>query len=148
MNRTHLAVAASLLLTVALAACGASSGDNQAVSAPSEGGAGGAAGMCLEGAEDCIDTPQLLSEEPVAIDETGLKQFRRDAKYYLGRPQNELTELIRIARIDGEQFALTEDYQVGRITVELDDVEDNGTPIVTSATVELPEGPETFTLKE
>ena len=148
MNRTNLVVTAGLLLAMGLAACGGQSADDTVVSAPSGAGAGGAAGMCLEGTEDCIDTPQLASEEPVAIDETGIKQFRRDAKYYLGRPQDELTELIRIGRIDDEQFALTEDYRVGRITVELDDVNDDGKPIVTSSTVELPDGPETFKLKE
>lgn len=106
------------------------------------------AGICAQDQTDCVDTPQLASDEPVAIDETGIKQLRRDAKYYLGRSRNELPEPIRIGRIGNEHFALTEDYRVGRITVELDDVDGNGTPIVTSATVELPDGPETFELKK
>jgi hypothetical protein len=149
MNRTRLTVAAvSVIATMALTGCAAQTSSRTTVSAPSGGGAGGAAGMCAEGATDCVDTPQLLSEEPVAIDETGIKQFRRDAKYYLGRSQDELNETIRIGRIGDEQFALTEDYRAGRITVELDKVDGKGEPIVTSATVELPDGPETFKLKD
>ena len=146
MNRISLTIAAAAL-TLGLSGCAAQGGDRAVASAPN-GGAGGAAGMCAEGTTDCVDTPQLLSEEPVAIDETGIRQFRKDAKYYLGRSQDELTELIRVGRIDDEQFALTEDYRVGRITVELDDLEGNGEPVVTSATVELPDGPETFKLKK
>lgn len=38
---------------------------------------------------------------------------------------------------------LTEDYVIGRMTVELDEVD--GEFIVTSVTVELPEMPESFT---
>ena len=147
MNRTRLLVASAVMLAIGLAGCGAPSPDDTAVSAPA-GGSGAAAGACLEGEPDCIDTPQLASDEPVPIDETGIEQFRRDAKFYLGRKQSELNELIRIGRIDDEQFMLTEDYRVGRITVELDDVKDNGKPIVTSATVELPDGPETFKLQK
>ena len=146
MNRVGTTLAV-LVLVMALVACAASSPEEIAVSTPAAG-SGAIAGMCAEGATDCVDTPQLLSDEPVAIDETGIRQFRKDAKYYLGRDQDELTELIRIARIDDEQFALTDDYQVGRITVELDDVKGNGKPIVTSSTIELPDGPETFELEE
>ena len=146
MNRVSLVVAFAGVLAIGLPACAAQSPDGTAVSMPGGSGAGPAAGMCAEGQPDCVDTPQLASDQPVAIDETGIEQFRKDAKYYLGRDQDELNELIRVARIDDEQFALTDDYQVGRITVELDDVEGDGSPIVTSATVELPDGPETFTL--
>lgn len=139
------------VLTLATAACGAQSGEDTAVSAPAAAaptgdGSGGAAGTCLEGASDCVDTPQLNSGEPVTIDETGIQQLRRDAKFYLGKGRGELNETIRIARVDDEQFALTEDYRIGRITVELDTVQ--GKPTVTSATVELPDGPETFKLKK
>ena len=108
------------------------------------GDPGGIAGMCAEGAPNCDDTPQGTGD-PMPIDETGIRQFRRDAKFYLGKPKSEVPELIRIARIDDEQFALTEDYQIGRITVELDDLSDG--PIVTKSTVELPDGPESFSLK-
>lgn len=145
MNRTGLVLAAAAL-AMTLAACGAQRTDSATGSAPTGGNVGQVAGACAQDQPDCVDTPQLGSDEPVQIDETGVKQFRRDARYYLGRTQDELTEHIRIARIDDERFMLTEDYQVGRITVELDDVD--GTPIVTSATVELPSGPETFELEQ
>jgi hypothetical protein len=144
MNRSGLFVAAVAALALGSAACGLWSTDSRTVSSS----AGGAAGMCAEGQPDCVDTPQLNDGEPVAMDKTGIRQSRRDAKFYLGRKQSELNELIRIARIDDEQFMLTEDYRIGRITVELDDIDDNGKPIVTSATVELPDGPETFKLQK
>lgn len=147
MNRTIRAVAAALL-ALGLTACGAPSAGGTTAASPTGGGSGPAAGICAQEQPDCVDTPQLASDEPVAIDETGIKQFRRDAKYYLGRKQSELTEFIRIGRIDEEQFMLTEDYQVGRITVELDTLKGDDKPVVTSATVELPDGPETFTLEK
>lgn len=144
MNRMTLVAA----MAVVLAACGSLNADDTAVSAPSGDIAVGAAGMCAQDEPDCVDTPQLTSGDPVPVDDTGIKQLRRDAKYYLGRGEDELTEQIRIGRVDNEQFALTEDYRIGRITVELDTPEGEDTPIVTSATVELPEGPETFTLEQ
>lgn len=147
MNRSSLVIATAGL-AMALTGCGAQAGDDAVASAPSDPGAGGVAAMCAQDQPDCVDTPQLASDEPVAIDETAVEQFRRDAKYYLGRPRDEVPELIRIARIDDDDFAVTDDYQVGRITVELDDVDGDGNPVVTSATVELPDGPETFELEE
>ena len=149
MNRMNsIAAGLVLLAAVLLAACGQPANDAASGEPTTAAGdPGAAAGMCMEGATDCVDTPQLNSDEPVPIDETGVRQFRKDAKYYLGRPQSELTELIRVARIDDEQMALTEDYAIGRITVELDTVDKGEEPIVTSATVELPDGPETFELQ-
>ena len=147
-RRPTLAMGFVLLATVMLVACGEAVSDTPA-GAPSDAAAdpGPAAGMCLAGATECVDTPQLNGDEPVEIDETGVEQLRKDAQFYLGRPRSELTELIRVARIDDNQRAVTEDYQVGRITVELDTPETGGEPIVTSATVELPDGPETFELE-
>lgn len=146
MNRSRMFVTAAVLLAMGSAGCGAQGADSVAVSTPTGGGAAPVAGMCTQEEPDCVDTPQLASDEPVAIDETGVRQLRRDAKFYLGREQHELNERIRIGRIDDEHFVLTDDYRIGRITVELDDVNGRGTPIVTSATVELPDGPETFHL--
>lgn len=148
MNRTRLVVAAAVMLGMGLAACGVPSADGATGSATNGDGSGAVAGMCAQDQPDCVDAPQLGADEPVQIDETGIQQFRRDAKFYLGREQHELNEFVRIVRIDDEQFMLTEDYRVGRISVEMDDVKADGTPIVTSATVELPDGPETFELKE
>lgn len=164
----------AVLLSLGLAACGtnvvadggegeaAASGDSatsgdDATSGDANGNAGAPAGdeavgsdaiagMCAQEQPDCIDTPELTDGEPVEIDETGIEQFRRDASAYLGATRDELPETIRIGRIDDEQMALTEDYQIGRITVELDDLNGDGNPVVTSATVELPDGPETVEL--
>lgn len=82
MRRSHLvaAVATALLVTAcgnALEPAGSTgsgspddppsdTGDDGGGSAGDEGAAGGAAGACLEGTEDCVDTPGL---EPHAGDE-------------------------------------------------------------------------------
>jgi hypothetical protein len=68
---------------------------------------------------------------------------RERAREVLGTPEDELDPDVRIARRGDEGFMLTEDYVLGRITVELD--EEGGTFVVTQATVELPDGPEIFT---
>ena len=52
---------------------------------------------------------------------------------------------VRIARRGDEFFILTDDYVLGRSTVELDD-DGNGYRVV-SVTVELPDQPETFGLE-
>jgi hypothetical protein len=150
MTRIRLVIAVLAVVTmVGLAACGTAAQDvGSAVSEPVDDGGDAVAGACLEGEPDCIDTPQLAEGEPVEIDETGIAQFRRDAQHYLGATQDELSEHVRIGRIGDEHMALTEDYQIGRITVELDDIDGDGTPVVTSATVELPDGPETFELDQ
>jgi hypothetical protein len=132
-------VGATLILTLVLAACATATD----ASGPSDD-ADPAAGMCPQDQPDCIDTPQLADDEPVTIGEEGVEQLRRDARFYLGLPQDDLNELVRIGRIGDEHMALTDDYVVGRITVELDEVD--GRAIVTSSTVELPDGPETFDL--
>ncbi|HVM18972.1 MAG TPA: hypothetical protein VM307_03325 [Egibacteraceae bacterium] len=138
------------VLLIGAAACGpqdAAAGGASA-DAPVADDADPAAGICAADQPDCVDTPQLNDDEPVAVDQTGIKQFRRDARFYLGRPQTELSEFVRIGRIDDEHMMLTEDYRIGRITVELDTLDGADAPVVTSATVELPDGPETFRLKE
>lgn len=139
----------TLLFAMTLAACGeAGSGPAASERTAAATDPGAAAGACPQDDPECVDTPQLNSDEPVEINETGVEQLRKDAKFYLGRPQGELNERIRISRIDDAQMAVTEDYRVGRITVELDTPESGGEPIVTSATVELPDGPETFKLEQ
>lgn len=133
--------AAGVVLAVGLAACAPGA---ETTASGTAGDAGAAAGVCPQDRPDCIDTPQLTDDEEVTIDETGIEQFRRDAQFYLGAQQSELNETVRVGRIGDEHMALTDDYVIGRITVELDDVD--GEVVVTSATVELPDGPETFHL--
>ena len=77
-------------------------------------------------------------------DEFPVEQTRNDAHGLLGRFEADLPADVRIARKGAEQFALTEDYVLGRFTVELDDDGDGFR--VTSVTVELPDGPETLEL--
>ncbi|HUF76864.1 MAG TPA: hypothetical protein VMM35_11330 [Longimicrobiales bacterium] len=148
MTRIRLLMAvATALMTIGLAAC-ATAPDSAGTGDPDPPGGEAIAGMCAQEEPDCVDTVELLDDEPVTVDETAIEQFRRDAQFYLGASEGELTELIRVARIGDERFALTEDYVIGRITVELDDLDGGGAPVVTSATVELPDGPETFELEE
>ena len=148
MTRSNLLIAAvAVIMTMGSAACGTAADGAEAPSSDAvDSGGDTAAGMCPQEEPDCIDTPELADDEPVAIDETGIEQLRRDAQFYLGAQQDALNEHVRIGRIGDEHLALTEDYRIGRITVELDDLDGDGIPVVTSATVELPDGPETFEL--
>ena len=77
-------------------------------------------------------------------DEFPVDQAIADAHGLLGRNEADLPADVRIARKGADQFALTEDYVLGRFTVELDDDGDGFR--VTSVTVELPAGPETLDL--
>ena len=96
-----------------------------------------AAGACHVSNPDCDDTV-----EPGEGDDMPVELMRSSAQELLGTPEAELSEEIRVARRGEEQFALTEDYVIGRMTVELDPGDDGY--VVTAVTVELPEGPETF----
>lgn len=82
--------------------------------------------------------------DPDRGDEASPSDAARDeARSLLGEPESELGTEVRVARRGEETFFLTEDYVLGRITVELED-DGSGTYVVTSASVELPDGPETF----
>jgi hypothetical protein len=165
-TRAALLLAGLLLSAAGLTACG--DDDVQTATEGSEDAAGAAddqpmadpaAGMCLEGATDCMDTPMdpdeavsspadgggAIGSPGAADDEYPSEAARQRAQEQLGRPEGELEADIRIGRRGEEQMMLTEDYQLGRITVELDD-DGSGAFVVTQATVELPDGPETFTL--
>jgi hypothetical protein len=50
---------------------------------------------------------------------------------------------VRVGRIDDESFALTEDYVIDRMTLELD-TDADGKTVVTRVIVELDGGPQTF----
>jgi hypothetical protein len=69
-------------------------------------------------------------------------EAREQARGFLGMGEDDLPEEVRIGRRGEEIFMLTEDYVLGRSTVELDDDGDGFR--VSSVTVELPDGPETF----
>jgi hypothetical protein len=70
--------------------------------------------------------------------------LREEAQALLGVAEADLGDRARVGRRGDEQMMLTEDYRVGRFTVELDD-DGTGTFVVTTVTVELAEAPETFT---
>ncbi len=52
---------------------------------------------------------------------------------------------IRTGRVDDEQYMVTEDYVIDRMTLEYDTPEDGGEPVVTVVVIELEDGPRTFT---
>ncbi len=107
------------------------------------------AGMCAEDTPDCVDTVVVGDEEdpdghdPVG-DEFDSQSATTQAEALLGLSETELGPDVRIGRRGEEQMMLTEDYVLGRMTVELD-INDMDEWIVTAVTVELPDGPETFT---
>lgn len=125
MRRTPLVIAA-LAMTALLAAC-----DDPAEQVTTSN-PGPAAGMCLEGATDCNDMGVSPEDATTA------------AESFLGLTQAELADDVRIARIGEEWFPVTEDYVIGRTTVELDPDAD-GTPRVTTVVIELEDGPITVT---
>ncbi|MAT03694.1 MAG: hypothetical protein CL424_01450 [Acidimicrobiaceae bacterium] len=143
LRRVRRLAAPTLIGALALTACG-SSDDEQVDSDPVSTTIPGAAGdTCLEGAADCDDTAAPADGgDPDAVDEG---EFIREAEGLLGVAESELPDDVRVARRGDESFALTEDYVIGRITVELDDTDGSGYRVVT-ATVELTEGPQTFEL--
>ena len=138
LARSVALLGALLLAAAALGACGddddvrtgtddVSTDPDDRVSSPADGGS--------------VDPPSQG-------DETFPSEAARErARDQLGRPESDLGPDVRVGRRGDEQMALTEDYVLGRITVELDD-DGSGTVVVTQATVELPGGPETFTLDD
>lgn len=119
MNRTFLATGLTVL-ALTLAACGGSDSTGDVVMDDSAG-----------------------QEEP-AGDVYDSDAARAEAEALLGLTEAELDPDVRISRRGEEQMMLTEDYVLGRMTVELD-INDMDEWIVTAVTVELPDGPETFT---
>lgn len=155
MQRKFLAVGL-LVLAFSLAACGGSD-------TATDTGADPAAGTCLEGTPDCDDTgildgspggerclPEAVDcndtpgqqEEP-AGDVFDSEAAIAQAESLLGLTDAELGPDVRIARQGEEQMMLTQDYRIGRLTVELD-LNDMDEWIVTAVTVELPDAPRTF----
>ena len=112
--------------------------------------------MTACGADTVTDPEVPVSSEPGEDvgDDTTDDEFgadvdadaaREEARAVLGMPEEDLPEDVRISRRGDESFMLTEDYVLGRLTVELDD--DGDGYRVTSVVVELPDGPETFELE-
>ncbi len=126
-----------LLAVAGLAACDDGSTVQTNADAPTSSPA---AGACLEGSTDCDDTPTTDAGDDGAIDEAAVIE---EGRALLGMAEDELDPSVRIARAGDEQFALTEDYRIGRMTVELDP-DSAGTLRVTKVVIELTDGPLTL----
>jgi hypothetical protein len=128
-----LAVLAALLF---LAGCG-----DDDVATPGAGGDD----VPTQSTGDPGDDPAV---EPIddEWDEFPTAEAREEARGWLGTNEVDLPDEVRVRRRGAEEFALTEDYRLGRVTVELDDTDGSGFR-VTSLVVELPDGPETFELE-
>ena len=137
--KTLIRAALVLLAVAALTACG---DDDETVNSNADAPASDdAAGACLEGSTDCDDTPSTSAgDDDDAIDEHAAIE---EAKALIGMAEDELDPGVRVSRRGDEQYAVTEDYVIGRMTVELDP-DDDGTMRVTKVVLELTEGPMTF----
>jgi hypothetical protein len=135
-------LAALTALALVLTACGddgmtdpggAGDPDEPVTSAPDDG-------------DDAAGDDDATGDDPDGFgDEFDVDTAIEDARAVLGVAEEDLQDDVRIARRGDETFALTEDYVLGRRTVELDD--DGGGYRVTSVVVELPDGPQTFELE-
>jgi hypothetical protein len=133
-------ISLALVLVLALAASACGDDDTDVATPGNTGGDDVPSGSVGDPDQD----PDV---EPVdGGDEFPTDQAREDARGYLGMNEGDLPDEVRIRRRGDEQFMLTEDYVLGRVTVELDDTDGSGYR-VTSLVVELPDGPETFELE-
>lgn len=125
------------LLMVASAACGSGTdADDTPAGTPDS--------ACLVGDPDCYETgaePGTDGPDHAFAVDAALQT----AYGLLGLPEGQLPDDVRIARRGLEHMALTEDYVLGRLTVDLDDTDGSGYRVV-DVTVELPDGPETVEL--
>ncbi|MFA9445305.1 hypothetical protein [Egicoccus sp. AB-alg6-2] len=134
--KAHLTAAVAALALV-VAGCG---GD-AAQTAASDVGTDPAAGMCAPDMPDCVDADLGGNDTGDVFD---AEAEREVAEAMLGLAEDELAPDVRIGRRGDEQMALTEDYRLGRKTVDLE-ADADGTFRVVGVVVELPDGPETFT---
>lgn len=133
---------------VGLLVLGAAGCATSAVAEPSPTTNPGSDAACLAGDLDCYETgaehPDV--EDPGAEHpDIDSEQASERAVDLLGLAESNVPTDVRVARRGSDTFALTEDYVIGRVTVELDDTDGSGFRVVT-ATVELPEGVATFEL--
>ena len=135
MKPTFL-IAGLLALALSTSACGAT--DQPAFDPVADPGAG----TCLEGTPDCDDTG-IVDEDAPMDDTFDAEAAAAAAEAMLGLTDGELGADVRVGRRGEETMMLTEDYRLGRLTVDLD-LDDMDRWIVTAVTVELPDGPETF----
>lgn len=145
MRALVLAVLATAVL--AAAGCGdpaavagdAAAGDGGRTTAPATGSP--ALGMCAAEAPDCVDV--VIDPEGEIPQSFDVDAEIEQAQALLGLAEDELPAGVRVGRRGAEHMALTDDYVLGRDTVELD-ADAGGAFRVVAVTVELPEGPQTF----
>ena len=163
MNTRSLLTSSLLGLALLAAACGGASNAEPAPSDDPDAAAGSAclvgtedcvdadlggegtdasAGMCAPGVTDCVDAELV---EGLPADDFDADAAIQEARGVLGMHEEDLPEDVRISRRGDEELMLTEDYVLGRRTVQLED--DGSGHRVVSVTVELPDGPETFELQ-
>ncbi|MEQ8718705.1 MAG: hypothetical protein RIE08_13930 [Acidimicrobiales bacterium] len=137
-----VALATLAITAVAWAAADDDAADDRTSDEPPVGDASDQPNTPPDGGDD-VDGGPTEPGDPGDVFPT--EQARQDAQGYLGRNENTLPDEVRVGRRGAEQMMLTEDYVLGRVTVSLDD--DGDGYRVTSVTVELPDGPETFDLQ-
>lgn len=98
------------------------------------------------GESDAVTVDPIDPGTSVDGDQFPDEQARQDAHGLLGMNEDDLPDDVRIGRRGEEVMALTQDYRLGRQTVELDDTDGSGFRVV-SVVVELPAGPEMFELQ-
>lgn len=140
MKRTFLAVGLMVLALSLVACSGDATTDAGIVYDGEDTEAPPSAGMCAPDMPDCVD---VVVDDP-AGDVFDSEAAIAEAQALLGVTAAELGPDVRVARQGEEWMMLTEDYRIGRLTVELD-INDMDEWIVTAVTVELPDAPQTFT---
>jgi len=104
-------VAVAAALTLFLGACGQADAADPSPDEPVSGDA--SSGACPMENPSCVDTVS----EPVDLD---VEAARAGADGLLGVTEEELVADVRVSRRGDERFMLTEDYVLGRMTIELD----------------------------
>jgi hypothetical protein len=135
MFRRLLLVALAAMLVLGGAACGDTASGAQVGDPDPSTGVDDGDGWVDPGDDDADEN---WDEFPVDL-------ARDDARTVLGMHEEDLAPEVRVSRRGDDHMMLTEDYRLGRLTVELDD--DGSGYRVVSVTVELPDGPETYDLE-
>lgn len=123
----------ALALTAALAACGGGSGSDPAAGGDTPADAPTSSDDTSTPADDVEPTGEVSQAEAEAVGTAyvGLTEEEAEDQAEIDGRQ------FRVGERDGEQFALTEDYVLGRVTATVTD------GVVTEVIVEASDGPVT-----
>lgn len=149
MNTKRLTLIASVAVLLIIVALGARA---MRVSQPADD----QDAMCPITTTDCDDTPvtdgssqdgeTTTTIDGQRLDAERLDALEQEARGLLGRNESDLPSDVRIGRRGDEAMMLTDDFVIGRMTVELDDTDGSGFRVV-SVTVEIPNGSQTYELQ-